>query len=152
MFSWSDPENARPRLLAFLSPLTESTSKSQAIFFCWGYIHALITSSQAGAQMSHRRSLPLPHLLASHLSRQAPAIYNHYLKVMMRVNKFHAAGTNCPAVSEKAAAVITAVLGACCWWLRPCTPVMTKWPLHANVHHLNSSCMSSLLTIVYFFA
>lgn len=42
----------------------------------------------------------------------APAIYSHYLKVMMRVNKFHAAsGTNCPEATKKNAAVIRAALG-----------------------------------------
>lgn len=102
MFSQRDPENAWSRLLAFFpSPLTESTSNSRAVFFA-GATRMLLLLLPRQEQRCHCSAYSsLPCLLASSWCKQAPAIYSHYLKVMMRVNKFHAAsGTNCPEATK----------------------------------------------------
>lgn len=93
--------------LFFPFPLTESTSNSRAVFFA-GATRMLLLLLPRLEQRCHCSAYSsLLCLLASHWSKQAPAIYSHYLKVMMRVNKFHAAsGANCPEATKKNAAVI----------------------------------------------
>lgn len=88
--------------LFFPSPLTESTSNSREVFFAGAprMLSLLLPRQEQRCHCGAYSSLPC--LLASHWSKQAPAIYSHYLKVMMGVNKFHAAsGINCPEVTKK---------------------------------------------------
>lgn len=132
VFSQRDLEHARSRWLAFFPPpLTESTSNSRAVFFA-GATRTLLLLLPRQEQRCHCSAYSsLPCLLASHWSKQDPAIYSHYLKVMMRVNKFHAAsGTNCPEVTKKNAAVIRAALG----------DVAGDWDLGPSNCSVASSC------------
>lgn len=93
--SWEDTVK-----LAFVPPSTESTGNLWAIFFRWGYIHTFVTPSKAEAQTSLRYPLPFLHP-RSLMLKWTGSCYSHYLKVMMRVNKFHAASTQSWGIRNK---------------------------------------------------